>query len=279
MTSTAWLYRWSARVLAMIDRSPKPSRTRRPNARTSPSTRGEETIRSRPGIAARSSRSAWYHWRMRANLGAALGPPFPSCLAVPSRLPARWRGSRADSSVSSADSASTSRSASQSMRSSGDGRAVARADAAWASSSLASLPGRRREVERPFQDPGSFLVRVPGLLPAGRACCSSSRRRTNIRQGPTVISSPWCRLEEVILWPLTTTYSASGEASTRYRPFFQRIRPCTGSDPLSGEDDVAGGTGAEEQGVIARQLDELNASFIVVYFQGCHARRFSSGSM
>ena len=73
-----------------------------------------------------------------------------------------------------------------------------------------------------------------------------------IRHGPTVISSPWWRLDEAILWPLTSTNSASGEASTLNRPFFQRIRPWNGADPLAGQDDVARRARAEEDGVVAR---------------------------
>ena len=54
--------------------------------------------------------------------------------------------------------------------------------------------------------------------------------------------------------------------------------PVHGRDPLAGKGNVAGCTRAEEEGMIARQLDELYASLIVVNFQGGHARVFGSGS-
>jgi hypothetical protein len=42
-------------------------------------------------------------------------------------------------------------------------------------------------------------------------------------------------------------------------------------DPFTLQDDVARGTRPEEHWVIARQLDELNASLTVVDFQSSHA--------
>src|SRR5262249_33445538 len=51
-----------------------------------------------------------------------------------------------------------------------------------------------------------------------------------------------------------------------------------GGDSLPLLEDVAGWARAEEHGVIARQVDELNAALTVVDFQCGHAKKFSSGT-
>src|SRR5262245_41384710 len=49
-------------------------------------------------------------------------------------------------------------------------------------------------------------------------------------------------------------------------------------DPLAFQDDVAGRARAKEHGMIARQVDELNAALSVVDFQSGHTKLFSSDS-
>ena len=53
--------------------------------------------------------------------------------------------------------------------------------------------------------------------------------------------------------------------------------PLHGGNAFAGEDDVASDARAEQYGMVARQLDELNPPLAVVNFQGGHARTVSSG--
>ena len=252
-------------VEAMIDLSQKPIPTRMPSETTSPITSGDVKIFSRPGAtdapqassrakpSRAGGRSAWVWLRASSSARSPLrpageGPALERCL------------DRRDPGSRPCVAAELNR-ASRRARAS-----AARRDRRRLLRRLRSWPGhhRRRRNSRP-------------VLPAGRLSLaralpsSSSARIRNIRQSPTVISSPWRMLPVVILWPLITTYSASGDASTLNLLDSPANAPVDRPDELALKHHVAGRAGAEQDRMIARELDELNAALTVVYFECGHA--------
>ena len=178
---------------------------------TSPITSGDVTIFSRPGAtdphsACSRAKRAWPGRPFRAWLRGSFdrvfiagGPAKPTCRsgastdAMPGSLPCVLRSE-----------------SSQSVRSSIGGSSRRRRAAAAPAATRALEPtggAARLGSGRPGR-------RLRSLRGSPR---SSSTRSRNIRQSPTVISSPWWMLPVVILWPLISTYSASGEASTLNR--------------------------------------------------------------
>ena len=59
--------------------------------------------------------------------------------------------------------------------------------------------------------------------------------------------------------------------------FFPADPPLHWQNPFAGKDDIAGDAAAEDDRMVVRQLDEMNAPFSVMNFQGGHARTVSSG--
>ena len=77
----------------------------------------------------------------------------------------------------------------------------------------------------------------------------------------------------VILWPLISTYSASGEASILNLLDLKRIRPCDRPYQLALKEDVARRARPEQDRMVALELEKLDAAFFIVDFQGGHAGR------
>ena len=132
-------------------------------------------------------------------------------------------------------------------------------------------------VERSFEDPRAFLVAMPDRPPEGDGLgrLVEAKHEEPARADGHLVALVEARRRHLVA--VDHHVLGVGRGLDLEPPLLPANPPVHRPDPLAGQDDVARRARAEEDGVVARQLDELHASLTVVNFEGGHARVFSSG--